>query len=227
MCAPQMIERKEGSIIIVSSIGGLRGSPSSAPTASPRPPISSWRATWRVEYGPHNVRVNCIAPGLVRTDFARALWENPEMLERATRTAPLRRIGEPDEIAGAAVYLASRASSLHDRPGHRLRRRRHHLTQEDSHDSAPPTDLEDLPARNPRLAGGQLPARDAPAARATEADICWGGRKRFKFQSEAQRLWFERMAERLDRAGLAARIWRRRPVDHAQAAILRAGDARR
>ena len=64
------------------------------------------------EYGPHGVRVNCIAPGLVRTDFARALWENPETLKRATTTVPLRRIGEPDEIAGAAVYLASNASSF-------------------------------------------------------------------------------------------------------------------
>ena len=64
------------------------------------------------EYGPDGVRVNCIAPGLVRTEFARALWENPQTLERATRTAPLRRIGEPDEIAGAAVYLASKASSF-------------------------------------------------------------------------------------------------------------------
>ena len=61
------------------------------------------------EYGAHNVRVNCIAPGLIRTDFARALWENPETLRRATATTPLRRIGEPDEIAGAAVFLASAA----------------------------------------------------------------------------------------------------------------------
>ena len=51
---------------------------SSAPTASPRPPTCSWRATWRCEYGPHNVRVNCIAPGLIKTDFAKALWDNPE-----------------------------------------------------------------------------------------------------------------------------------------------------
>ena len=64
---------------------------------------------YAVEYGPHNVRVNCIAPGLVRTDFARALWENPATLKAATATAPLRRIGEPDEIAGAAVFLASPA----------------------------------------------------------------------------------------------------------------------
>jgi hypothetical protein len=65
-----------------------------------------------VEYGPHNVRVNCIAPGLIKTDFARALWEDPERLQQVTAHAPLRRIGEPDEIAGTAVYLASRAGSF-------------------------------------------------------------------------------------------------------------------
>ena len=65
-----------------------------------------------VEYGPHNVRVNCIAPGLIKTDFARALWEDPERLKEVNERVPLRRIGDPDEIAGTAVYLASRAGSF-------------------------------------------------------------------------------------------------------------------
>ena len=65
-----------------------------------------------VEYGPSNVRVNCIAPGLVRTDFARALWEDPEVLKRMTAPVPLRRIAEPNEIAGAAVFLASDAAGF-------------------------------------------------------------------------------------------------------------------
>ena len=56
--------------------------------------------------------MNCIAPGLIRTDFARALWENPDTLKLVTATTPLQRIGEPDEIAGAAVYLASDASTF-------------------------------------------------------------------------------------------------------------------
>jgi NAD(P)-dependent dehydrogenase (short-subunit alcohol dehydrogenase family) len=112
MCVPQMIERREGSIIIVSSIGGLRGSPIIGAYNVSKAADFQLARNYAVEYGPHNVRVNCIAPGLVRTDFARALWENPETLERATRTSPLRRIGEPDEIAGAAVYLASKASSF-------------------------------------------------------------------------------------------------------------------
>ena len=65
-----------------------------------------------VEWGPRGVRANCIAPGLVRTDFARALWEDPELLRRRTADTPPRRIGEPDEIAGAAVFLASAAGSF-------------------------------------------------------------------------------------------------------------------
>jgi NAD(P)-dependent dehydrogenase (short-subunit alcohol dehydrogenase family) len=64
------------------------------------------------EWGPKNIRANCIAPGLVRTDFARALWENPEIYEKTVSVYPLRRIGEPDEIAGAAVFLAGPSGSF-------------------------------------------------------------------------------------------------------------------
>jgi NAD(P)-dependent dehydrogenase (short-subunit alcohol dehydrogenase family) len=64
------------------------------------------------EYGPHNIRANAIAPGLVRTDFARALWENPETLKSSTASASLRRIGEPEEIGGVAAFLASAAGSF-------------------------------------------------------------------------------------------------------------------
>src|SRR6267154_131157 len=63
-------------------------------------------------YGEHNIRVNCIAPGLIKTDFAKALWDNPETLKASTARSPLLRIGEPDEIAGAAVFLASRAGTF-------------------------------------------------------------------------------------------------------------------
>jgi NAD(P)-dependent dehydrogenase (short-subunit alcohol dehydrogenase family) len=112
MCLPQMIERKAGSIVIVSSIGGLRGSTSIGAYNISKAADFQLARNLAHEIGPHGVRINCIAPGLVRTDFARALWENPETLDRATRTVPLRRIGEPDEIAGAAVFLASRASSF-------------------------------------------------------------------------------------------------------------------
>ncbi|MGY8525459.1 SDR family NAD(P)-dependent oxidoreductase [Paracidovorax citrulli] len=112
MVAPQMIERKEGSIIIVSSIGGLRGSPTIGVYNVSKAADFQLARNLAVEFGPHNVRVNCIAPGLIRTDFARALWEDPVRYRQSTENAPLRRIGEPVEIAGAAVYLASSASSF-------------------------------------------------------------------------------------------------------------------
>jgi NAD(P)-dependent dehydrogenase (short-subunit alcohol dehydrogenase family) len=112
MAVPEMMERKRGSIIIVSSIGGLRGSPVIGAYCISKAADMQLARNLAVEYGPHNIRVNCIAPGLIKTDFARALWEDPEMLTHRTATTPLRRIGEPDEIAGAAVFLASQAGSF-------------------------------------------------------------------------------------------------------------------
>jgi NAD(P)-dependent dehydrogenase (short-subunit alcohol dehydrogenase family) len=109
LVAPQMIEKKDGSIIIVSSIGGLKASSVIGAYNVSKAADMQLARNYAEEYGRHNVRVNCIAPGLIRTDFARALWENPDTLKMATRTTPLRRIGEPDEIAGAAVFLASPA----------------------------------------------------------------------------------------------------------------------
>ena len=110
--APQMIERKDGAVIIVSSIGGLRGSPVIGAYNISKAADFQLARNYAVEYGPHNVRVNCIAPGLIKTDFARALWEDEKMLKQRTATTPLRRIGEPDEIAGAAIFLASKAGSF-------------------------------------------------------------------------------------------------------------------
>jgi len=66
---------------------------------------------YAVENGEHNIRVNAIAPGLIRTDFAKALWENPKAEETVNRMTPMRRIGEPHEIAGAAVFLGSAAGA--------------------------------------------------------------------------------------------------------------------
>jgi NAD(P)-dependent dehydrogenase (short-subunit alcohol dehydrogenase family) len=110
--APQMVERRDGSIIIVSSIGGLRGSNVIGAYCISKAADMQLARNLAVEYGPHNVRVNCIAPGLIKTDFAKALWEDAEALKKRNATTPLRRIGDPDEIAGAAVYLASPASSF-------------------------------------------------------------------------------------------------------------------
>lgn len=106
---PEMAERKDGSLIIVSSIGGLKGSLNLGIYAISKAADFQLARNLAVEWGPHNIRVNCIAPGLVRTDFARTLWENPETLAKAESSTPLRRIGEPEDIAGAAVLLASPA----------------------------------------------------------------------------------------------------------------------
>jgi NAD(P)-dependent dehydrogenase (short-subunit alcohol dehydrogenase family) len=112
MVAPQMAERGGGAVVIISSIGGLKGSANLGAYAISKAADMQMARNLAVEWGPHNVRVNCIAPGLVRTDFARALWENPDVLDAVVKKQPLRRIGEPDEIAGAAVFLASPAGSF-------------------------------------------------------------------------------------------------------------------
>jgi NAD(P)-dependent dehydrogenase (short-subunit alcohol dehydrogenase family) len=112
MVLPQMAERGGGSIIIVSSIAGLIGSPTLGVYGISKAADMALARNIATEWGPKNIRANCLAPGLVRTDFARALWENPETYEKTVRVYPLRRIGEPDEIAGAAVYLAGPSGSF-------------------------------------------------------------------------------------------------------------------
>jgi len=112
MVAPEMVERKDGSVIIVSSIGGLSSSTVIGAYNISKAADFQLARNLAAEFGPSGVRVNCIAPGLVRTDFARALWENPDTLKAVTRGTPLRRIGEPHEIAGAAVFLAAPASAF-------------------------------------------------------------------------------------------------------------------
>jgi NAD(P)-dependent dehydrogenase (short-subunit alcohol dehydrogenase family) len=112
MVAPEMIERKAGSIIIVSSIGGLKGSAMLGAYNISKAADFQLARNLAAEFGPHQVRVNCIAPGLIKTDFAKALWENPQTLKAVTMHTPMQRIGEPHEIAGAAVFLASAASTF-------------------------------------------------------------------------------------------------------------------
>ncbi len=112
MVLPQMIERKDGVVIIVSSIGGLRGSPVIGTYNISKAADFQLARNLAVENGPDNIRINCIAPGLIKTDFAKALWDDPDTLARSTQHAPLRRIGVPDEIAGAAVFLASKAGNF-------------------------------------------------------------------------------------------------------------------
>jgi len=109
---PEMAQRRDGVVIIVSSIGGLKGSATLGAYCVSKAADMQLARNLAVEWGPHNVRVNCIAPGLVKTDFAKALWDNPELLARTQANTPLRRIGEPDDIGGIAVFLASRAGAF-------------------------------------------------------------------------------------------------------------------
>ena len=112
MVLPEMVERKDGAIIIVSSVGGMKVSSVLGAYCISKAADVQMVRNLAVEYGQHHIRVNSISPGLVRTDFARALWENPDILQARTEGDPLQRIGEPREIAGAAVYLASAAGSF-------------------------------------------------------------------------------------------------------------------
>jgi NAD(P)-dependent dehydrogenase (short-subunit alcohol dehydrogenase family) len=109
MVAPAMCESRDGAIILISSIAGLRGSPTIGAYGISKAADMQLVRNLAVELGPHNVRVNCIAPGVIKTDFSRALWEDPEMKERVTAMSPLRRFGEPDDVAGVAVCLAGPA----------------------------------------------------------------------------------------------------------------------
>ena len=111
MVLPHMVERKEGAIVIIASIAGLKGSTDLGAYAISKVAEHQIARNLAVEYGPHGIRVNAIAPGLIKTDFAKALWTDPVRLEKVSGHLPLRRLGDPDEIAGAALFLVSKAGS--------------------------------------------------------------------------------------------------------------------
>ena len=107
---PKMAQRRNGAIIFVSSIGGRRGNDDIGTYGVSKAAVEALARNLAVGWGPHNIRVNCIAPGLVKTDFARALWDDPDKLKRAEAAYPLRRIGDPEDIGGIATFLASDAA---------------------------------------------------------------------------------------------------------------------
>lgn len=111
MVLPQMAERKDGAMIVISSIGALRGSSQLGLYGTSKAAEAALCRALACEWGPKNIRVNCIAPGLIRTDFARALWEDETRRKAREASTPLRRIGEPQDIGGIAVFLASTAGS--------------------------------------------------------------------------------------------------------------------
>ncbi len=111
MAVPQMAERGGGSVIIISSIGALRGSSVIGLYGTSKAAEAGLCRALAVEWGPRNVRVNTIAPGLIKTDFARALWEDEQRRKQREAATPLRRLGEPKDIGGVAVFLASDAAA--------------------------------------------------------------------------------------------------------------------
>ena len=109
---PGMAERRDGTIIIVSSVGGIRGNAVLGAYGLTKAADMALVRNLAVEWGPKNIRVTCIAPGLIKTDFARALWENPEMRTHLEKMTPIGRIGEPDDIGLLATFLATRGGAF-------------------------------------------------------------------------------------------------------------------
>lgn len=112
MVVPAMAQRRDGSVIVISSIAGLGGSTSLGAYGISKAADLQLVRNLAVEWGPCNVRVNAIAPAIIRTDFAKRLWDDPKIYAGAVAGYPLRRIGEPDEVAGAAIFLAARAGAF-------------------------------------------------------------------------------------------------------------------
>ncbi|WP_166268818.1 SDR family NAD(P)-dependent oxidoreductase [Marinobacter caseinilyticus] len=111
MVLPGMAERGSGAVVMLSSIAGLRGNTVIGTYGVSKAAEAALARNLAVEWGPKGIRVNAIAPGLIQTDFAKALLEDPVRVQRAKDKTPLRRIGEPVDIAGLAVFLAAPASA--------------------------------------------------------------------------------------------------------------------
>ncbi|WP_339845832.1 SDR family oxidoreductase [uncultured Halopseudomonas sp.] len=111
MVIPQMVNLGGGSIVLLSSIAGIRASANIGVYGMSKAAEAGLARNLSLEWGPHNIRVNSIAPGLIRTDFAQALMDDPDRLKRIEEKLPLRRVGEPVDIAGVALFLASAAGA--------------------------------------------------------------------------------------------------------------------
>ena len=108
-----MIERQAGgSIINIASIAGLRPQPGGLLYSFTKAGLIMMTRSWAQEFGPHNIRVNAIAPGLIQTDFSEFFWKDDTRRRRYENAAPLQRIGQPEEVAGLALYLASDEASF-------------------------------------------------------------------------------------------------------------------
>lgn len=111
LAVPSMVARGGGSLIFLSSIVGFQGTATIGAYALSKAALSQLARNYAVEHGHAGIRANAIAPGIVRTEFARALWENPAVASAAIARSALGRLAEPDDIAGAAVFLAAPAGA--------------------------------------------------------------------------------------------------------------------
>ena len=109
---PQMVERRDGALIYLASIAGVRGNKHIGLYGLSKAALIQLARNLAVEYGPHNIRANSISPGMIDTPFSKSMLENPAFLEKRLALTPLRRVGQPHEIAGAAVMLASKAGGF-------------------------------------------------------------------------------------------------------------------
>lgn len=112
LTVPRMIERGGGCVINIASIAGLRPQTGGLGYSFTKAGLIMMTRVWAVEFGPHNVRVNAIAPGLIQTDFSEYFWKNEEHLAELRRTQPIPRVGCPEEVAGMALYLATGDASF-------------------------------------------------------------------------------------------------------------------
>ena len=113
LIVPKMIERKRGGTIInIASIAGLRPQPGGLLYSFTKAGLLMLTRSWAQEFGPHNIRVNAIAPGLIQTDFSEFLWKDDKRRGQYEHSTPLGRIGQVEEVAGLALYLASDESSF-------------------------------------------------------------------------------------------------------------------
>jgi len=101
-----------GAIVNVSSVGGFRASKVIPVYSVSKAALVMLTQVQALEWGDDGIRVNCIAPGLIKTEFARALWDNPEILASATANSAIKRVAHPDEMAGLVAFLVSSAASF-------------------------------------------------------------------------------------------------------------------
>jgi len=107
-----MAERGSGSVLLMSSIAGLRGNRSIGLYGLSKAALAQLARNLALEWGPQGVRVNAVSPGLIRTPLAAGLLADTDFMQRRLQATPLRRVGEPHEIAGVVVLLASRAGGF-------------------------------------------------------------------------------------------------------------------